>query len=281
MLLHQQPITSYNTSIALRLHEQENAAFHRVYFFGPFRLFRGSATCELRWRRNKAKSLLKWFILNRGKLFSADQLIDLFWPDMPLESASKNLYVTIHYLRHLLEPELTSGQQSSFIRRNPNNFYWFEMDESWWVDVVNLHHLLDHARELDKHGEATKAAFYYQKVVSYCERGFLSEDTYEQCFQIYRQQYDLHFSQALTRLIQIYLQHNDLERVLEYSHQALQVDPYCEQAACAIAKAHFLQGNAPKAFKQLNDFHRFLQEELGLDPSEEFQLLRKTITRGR
>jgi DNA-binding SARP family transcriptional activator len=268
-------------SIALRLHEQENAASHRAYFFGPFRLFRGSATYELHWRRNKAKSLLKWFILNQGKLFSADQLIDLFWPDMPPESAFKNLYVTIHYLRRLLEPELTSGQQSSFIRRNANNFYWFEMDESWWVDVLSLHHLLDQARELDRRGETMKATFYYQKIVNYCERGFLSEDSYEQCFQIYRQKYDLHFSQALARLIQIYLQQDDLERVLEYSHQALQVDPYCEQAASAIVKAHFLQGNVPKALKQFDNFHSFLQEELGLDPSEEFCLLREMITRGR
>src|SRR5689334_14396646 len=91
---------------------------YRTHFFGPFRLFLDNQPLGEPWRRNKAKALLKWFLLNPGKYYSADQLIDLFWADFSPDAAICNLHVTIHYLRHLLEPFLNSHQKSSFLRHN-------------------------------------------------------------------------------------------------------------------------------------------------------------------
>lgn len=109
--------------------EREQQAIFRAYSFGQFRLFcQDTFIRETMWRRNKAKTLLKWFLLNPGKLCSADQFIDLFWPDLTLEAASINLYVTIHCLRRLLEPALSPRQESKFIRRQSNNFYWLEIN---------------------------------------------------------------------------------------------------------------------------------------------------------
>lgn len=258
--------------------EREQNALFRVYLFGPFRLLHEKQPLgEPVWRRSKAKSLLKWFILHPGELCSADQLVDLFWPEVSPEAAYSNFHVTIHYLRRLLEPTITRGQDSLYIRRHTNNFYQLVIDAGWWSDVLEVQNLLEGAKRLERTGEDTKAAFCYRKIVSYCERGFLPEDTYEEAFHQYRRHYDCLYQQALLRLIEIYQQRNELHEVLEYAYQALHQDPYYEPAIKAVASVYIGQGNVSGAARMLDEFERFLDEELSIEPGKDIQALRKSI----
>lgn len=262
--------------------EREYSAYYRAYFFGQFRLFAHEKPVkETMWRRNKVKSLLKWFLLNPGKLCSADEFIDLFWPEVSLETASSNLYVTIHCLRHLLEPALHPREASKYIRRQSNNFYWFELDETWWTDIADVQHLFDTARAFDAHGDDVKASFYYRKVVGHCCSGFLPEDESEQWLRPYRQHYEYIYLQVLVRLIQIYQQRDELEEVLEYAYLALSLDAYCEPAMRAIVDVYFKQGNVGMARRRLDDFGSLLRRELGMEPSKEMHVLRMRIMEKR
>ena len=258
--------------------EREYSALYRAYAFGQFRLFcQEKPVKETMWRRNKVKSLLKWFLLNPSKLCSADEFIDLFWADLPSETAFGNLYVTMHCLRHLLEPSLGPREASKFIRRQSNNFYWFEMDETWWTDITEVQQLFETARAFDANGDDIKASFYYRKVVSHCGPGFLPEDEAEEWLRPYRQHYEYIYLQVLVRLIQIYQRRDELEEVLEYAYLALSLDPYCEPAVKAIIDVYFKQGNVGKAMRRLDDFGSFLQQELGMEPSREMHALRTKI----
>ncbi len=255
--------------------EREYDAYYRAYFFGQFRLFTQQKSIkETAWRRNKVKALLKWFLLNPGKLCSADEFIDLFWPDLPLETASGNLYVTIHCLRHLLEPSLGARETSKFIRRQSNNFYWFEADETWWSDIADVQSLFNTARAFDGRGEILKALFYYRKVVSLCSAGFLPEDESEQWLRRYRQHYEYIYLQVLVRLIQLHQQRGELEEIVEYAYMALSLDACCEPAMKAIIEVYFKQGNAGMALRRLDDFGSLLRQELGVEPGKELLALR-------
>src|SRR5579859_4654185 len=140
----------------------ESPTLYKAYFFGPFRVTRADQPLgEPVWRRNKAKALLKWFLLHPGRMFSAAQLIEVFWPGISGSSGSQNLHVTIHYLRHLLEPDLSSRQESHYIHRNKNNFYWFELDESWWADIFALHHHQTAAKEARERGNTREIIAQY------------------------------------------------------------------------------------------------------------------------
>lgn len=259
--------------------EREQRARFRVYFFGLFRLLYNNQALEQPvWRRNKAKSLLKWFLLHPGALCSADQLVTLFWPDISPETAYSNLHVTIHYLRRLLEPSLAPGQRSSFVHRHVNNFYQFMLDETWWVDVLEVQELVETGRELDQNGDFSGAAFYYRKVVGYCEKGFLPEDIYEDPFQQDRRHYECLFLQILLRLIEISQQHNVLHEVLDYAYQALYIDPYYEPAVKAIAHVYMEQGNTSVAMRTIDEFQRFLDDEMGIEPGKDILALRDQIT---
>src|SRR5579883_2352706 len=89
-------------------HPSRASARYNAFFFGPFHVTRDEQPLgEPTWRRNKAKTLLKWFLLNPGDLFSVEQLSHVFWPEVAPKIAASNLHVTLHYLRRVLEPDLT------------------------------------------------------------------------------------------------------------------------------------------------------------------------------
>jgi len=258
--------------------EYEYQATYRAYLFGPFRLLHGDQPIgELMQRRNKARMVLKWFLLNSGKLGSADEFIDLFWPEIAPEKALSNFHVTMHYLRHMLEPSLSPRQESTFIHRKPNNFYWFQIDESWWIDISDLEMLLERAREYDKRGDECRSAYYYRKAAQYYSQGFLPEDESESWLHPYRNRYKHTYLQVLMRLIQIYTQRNELENVLEYAYQSILIDPYSEQAVRAIVDAYLQQGNITLAQRRLDDFWRSLHADLGLHPNKELYALYERV----
>ncbi len=275
-MLHEQHTTDL---MASHPREREKNALLRIHLFGPFRLlYSKQPQKQTAWRRNKAKSLLKWFILHANKLCSAEQLALIFWPDVPLENAYGNLHVTIHYLRRLLEPSLTRGQHSTFIRLHSNNFYQFQSAASVWTDVFEVQELLESARKMDAMGEPLKAAFYYRKIASYCEQGFLPEDIYDDCFQQHRRYYECLYLQTLLRLIEIGQVRNEFHEVLEYAYLALRLDPFYEPAVKAITTVHMEQGNVLGATRTLNEFQGFLEKELGTDLGHELLELKQKIT---
>lgn len=278
MLPISKKIVKFSDTSFLHPREREHQAHYRAYLFGSFRLFFKNIPLEKQIsRRRKAGELLKWFLLNPGKLGSADEFLDLFWPDISSKTALDNLYVSIHYLRHLLQPELKTRQESKFIRRRPSNFYWFEMDDTWWADTIDVPHLFNTAREFEQKGNDIKASFYYRKVISYCSQGFLPENTAERWLEPYLRHYEHIYSQALQRMIQLCTQKGELEDAMEYAYQALVVDPYCEPATKAIIDVHLQQGNISAASRMLNNFCDFFQKTLGIEPGRDLRLLRDRI----
>jgi DNA-binding SARP family transcriptional activator len=260
--------------------EYEYCTPRRVHFFGQFQLFwHDQSLCKLIWRRSKAKTLLQWFLLNPGKLYAAEQLTDLFWNDLDEEAATRNLHVTVHYLRHLLEPDLPLRQESTFLRRNKNNFYWLELDDTWWVDIFDVHHLYTAAIKHDQESEASKAIFRYRKVVNYCSRGFLPGECSEAAFYAHRNQYESIYYQSLVRLILLFLEREELEEVMEYAYQALKLDHCCEIAVKAIALVHYQQNNHKAAIGILDEFQRRLRREFGVGPSQQIHKMRMEMVR--
>ena len=101
-------------------HLSQSHARYKAYFFGSFRITLDERPLgEPAWRRNKAKALLKWFLLNPSELFSLEQLSKLFWPDIAREVAASNVHVTLHYLRHVLEPQAGPWSSIDFYSPHP------------------------------------------------------------------------------------------------------------------------------------------------------------------
>lgn len=274
------PYTSSRQAARELVHprEYEDEAIYRAYLFGPFRVFRKDRPLgEETPRRKKALTILKWFLLNPGKPSSADEFIDMFWPDSPPQKALSNFHVTIHCLRRMLEPDLDPRQESAFIRRSLNNFYYFQLRESWWTDTSDVEMLFERGYASDAQGARGTACFYYRRVSSYCIQGFLAEDDSGDWLLPYRRRYQHIYTQVLMRLMQLSMQNNEREELLEYAYQMIQIDPYNELATRVIIDAHLQSGNVARAERRLQLFWDSLQRDLGVHPTKEFYALRERI----
>lgn len=258
----------------------QTQARYKAFFFGPFRITRDEQPLgEPNWRRNKAKALLKWFLLNHGSLFSIEQLSRLFWPESTEKVAINNLHVTLHYLRRVLEPDLAHGEPSSFVRRNRHNYYWFDLRGVWWSDISEVEYLSACAKEAERAGDLTQTIALSNRLLPYYKLGFLPEDIYEDVFSPYRRQHEYTYSRLLEHLLQLYIRVEQPYEALESALYLLSVDPYNENAVKAIVHIYLRQGNITGALRQIDGFQRSLKEDLGIEPGKEVLILRETILR--
>lgn len=257
-------------------------ACYKAYFFGPFRIIHNEQPLgEPTWRRNKAKALLKWFLLNPGDLFSVEQLSKLFWPEVSPKVAVSNLHVTLHYLRHVLEPDLASGCPSAFVRRNRHNYYWFDLNDNWWTDVFDARYLFTSAKEAERKAEFSRAIALYSQLVSYYSLTFLPEDIYEDSFSPYRRQHEYTHTQLLEHLMQLYIQTDRFDDAFSCALHTLSVDPYNENAIKTMVHIHLRQGNIAGALRQLDTFQDIIKQDLGIEAGKEILSLRTTILNSR
>lgn len=257
-------------------------ARYKASFFGPFRVMRDEQPLgEPTWRRNKAKALLKWFLLNPGDLFSVEQLSKLFWPEITPKVAASNLHVTLHNLRHVLEPNLASGSPSTFIRRNRYNYYWFDLNDMWWTDIFDVQYLSASAKEAEHKLEIPRAIALYCQLITYYSLTFLPEDIYEDIFSPYRRQHEYAYTQLLEHLMLLYIQANRFDDALSCALRTLAVAPYNENAVKTMVHVHLHQGNTTGALRQLDEFENVLREDMGIEPGKELLTLRSSILNSR
>lgn len=263
-------------------HPSWTHAHYKASFFGPFRVLHHTHPLgEPTWRRNKAKALLKWFLLNAGDLFSVEQLSSLFWPAIPLKVAVSNLHVTLHYLRHVLEPDLASGCPSTFIRRNRHNYYWFHLTDTWWTDLADVHYLLTSAQDAERSAHTSRAITLYSQLAAYYRLTFLPEDIYDDIFSPYRRQHEYAQTHALEHLMLLYTHTQRFDDAFSCALQTLSVDPYNEHAITTMVQIHLQQGNTAGALRQLDSFELLLQQDLGSQAGHALRSLRTTIVNSR
>lgn len=68
-----------------------------------------------RWRRSTAQTLVKLLAVAPELRRHREEVMDLLWPDAPMDAAVRNLRVTLHAARHALEPELAPRVPSSYL----------------------------------------------------------------------------------------------------------------------------------------------------------------------
>lgn len=255
---------------------------YEASLFGPFRItLSGRPLGEPTWRRNRARTLLKWFLVNPAELFSEEQLCFLFWPDRGREKAANNLHVTLHYLRHVLEPSLAPRCPSTFIRRNGQGYYWFDPQDLWWTDVLEVRALSAAAKEARRKGEISRAIALYEQSIAYYRLTFLPEDVYEDVFATHRCEHDIAHTESLNQLMHLYLRVGQLPSALSCAMQVLSIDPYREDAVKTIVHVYLRQGNFTSALRQLDDFLDTLRQDGSLAPDHELLTLRSNILQDR
>lgn len=262
-------------------HEAQPDAAYEATFFGRFGVRCAQRPLgELSGRRGSVRTLLKWFLLHPSERVSTSSLCEMLWPGRDPARASNNLHVTLHYLRHALEPDLAKGARSRFLRHDRHQQYWFEMGGDWWTDVCEVHELAHAGAAAESDGDIGRAIELYDRVANYHELSFMPEDVYEDTFADFRRQQSRAHGESLRHLMRLYTRVNQLPSAHVIALRALQLDPYDELAVKTLVMVRLSDGNATAAARQLDGFFDTLERDLGRSADSELVDLRSALRSG-
>lgn len=248
-----------------------------MIFFGHFRMYREQEIVEeTEWRRKKGKSILKFLVAHEGKPVSVDQLVDTFWPDIEPEKGYRNLHVTVHFLRRLLEPSLTSRSESSHILHE-NGFFRFVPTTDCFVDIYDYKNLFRLAESYKDEEQIEDMITCYKKMIELHGTGFLEDNLYEDWTESFRDEYKKMFFHTLIEVANYEEVHGHLDLAIDYLNRVLKVDPYDEKVHLQIMQIHLKKNNRNQAIRQYEKCMDLLRNELGIEPSSHLQDLYQKI----
>jgi DNA-binding SARP family transcriptional activator len=248
--------------------------------FGPFWVLRdGIEIADPAWgRRTSTRTLLKWFLLNPGQLFSTAELCEVLWSGRSVTKKINDLHVTLHGLRRVLEPDLPGRSPSRFIRTDSGR-YRFEPADRWWTDVNEIRQLWASALCSRDSGAYDTAIASLNRILHFYSQGFLPEDLYADAFAGFRDFHEQGHDEALRVLLGLYRDTGRRFEVLTCAQRILDRDGYSEAAVTALVEAHLEQGNLAAAIGELDRFTRIQEDDLGVRPSPHLLRLRDRARR--
>jgi DNA-binding SARP family transcriptional activator len=226
-----------------------------------------------KWPSRKARLVLAYLAIERGRMVAKDVLIDLFWPDAPPERGSNNLSIAIHQLRTALGAIDPDAAQCIVVRQG---LYGVDAAKVS-VDLWEFQNSLAEARRALERKDDASVRLSLAAATDICQGDLLESDPYEEWAGGPRRSLGVAFVQSLVWLAEDASKHGDWPRVLEYAARILQRDRCDEAAHRWLMTAHWKLGNRPQALQQYRLYEEALEEELGVQPSDEARLLREQI----
>jgi two-component SAPR family response regulator len=244
----------------------------RIFSLGVQEIFHGADRLgDDAFRKNqKARHMLTYLALERGRVVSDDALAEIFWPDEG-GRGRKNVYAIRTILRKALQPT-DCAQEVAYVCRMSQGL-GMNSELNWWHDVEELRQCLRRWEQAERQNQSSVALAALQRAAQLYRGPFL-ENCYLDWAITLRQQLEFHMTQALTRLAERLLDDPagqpealTLSEVLEVCQRALDIDVCCESAYALSMRSHLQAGRAQEALKVFDRCQRVLRRELQSDPS--------------
>ncbi len=217
-----------------------------IRMLGPFKVSRGEqALTAGNWKSKKALTALKYLAAHRDKGYvPRDVLMELLWPEAPLESAQKNLNSALTSLRKTLEPK-AGRDPSSYVLSRADTLS-LETGPAGWIDIEVFREKLGLAYQAKEVGDFDLYFHALHEATELYEGDFCSEDLYEDWCSQEREALKNEFMRLLMNLSIEYLRRGEFEEALRCLERAAAKDPgredvyrqqmtICSQAATARA----------------------------------------------
>ena len=227
------------------------------------------------WPGRKARLLLAYLAMERGRMAPRDVLIELFWPGSREDRGANNLSIAIYQIRSRLTELLPEAARAIVVRQG---LYGLDPDLVA-VDLWELHASLEAARHglEQKDGAAVKASLLH--AIGLCRGELLSSDPYEEWTTEPRRTLNSAWHKALAWLADEARSRQDWLGALDFGNQMLQRDACDESAHRLVIEAHLRMGNRSQAVRQYQACVETLSEELGVEPSPETRRAGESLSR--
>lgn len=245
---------------------------------GPVRILR-DADPATGFKSNKVRALLVYLAMEAGRPHARGVLAGLLWPDVPDRVALSNLRFALSNLRTVIGDR---NARPSFLIITRETVE-FNTAADCDVDVVSFHRYLAEAWRLSA-GEMAidnlkqAVAFYQGRFLE----GFPSDSpTFEEWVLLRQEELGHEILQALYDLVSLLEEKGDYRQALRYARQALDLEPWDEEAHRQVMKLLALDGQRSAALAQYETCRRVLANELDVEPTRETTRLYELIRDGK
>jgi predicted ATPase/DNA-binding SARP family transcriptional activator len=246
-----------------------------IYLLGNFSVWLGTKQItEEAFERRKARQLLKLLALQSEFRLHRDQVLDLLWPELPLESASSQLHKAVHQIRRALATTnpTTSPEKLLEVKDGELRLY---APGGVTTDVHLFTSLSKQALTTQRLSDLERAAAEY--------RGdLLSSDLYEEWTIESREALKDKATRLFKTLAETYVKEGEFAKAEESYGIALSKDATQEGIHEALLTLHAKQGNKEGLEGAFERYRRIVQSELDEGPSPEmtalYEKLLKTIS---
>ncbi|MCA9943204.1 MAG: hypothetical protein KC449_06960, partial [Anaerolineales bacterium] len=216
----------------------------------------------------KAQGLIIYLLLAGEKKHTREALMTLFWPEATLKAAQANLRQTVRRIGKVLpqsggHPLILSERKT--ISLNP--------EANYEVDVLTFEHLLAGSPSRAQMVEAV-ALFHGDFLADF----YLPDSNeFEEWVAAKRPYYRQQALATLDSLATHFLQKQDYAQAQTYTWRQLEIDPLRERACQQLMTALARTGQRSSALAEYERFRQLLEDELGVEPSQETAVLHQQI----
>lgn len=241
----------------------QNAAMV-IYCLGPFRVYHINQLIE-GWNGLKGQHIFKYLITNRSKPVPKDVLMDLFWPEMDVDAARRNLHQAVYSLRQTLKTSHSNFRHILF----ENDCYLLNSDLDMWLDFEEFEQHVAHGRHHEKNGRIEDAMREYGIAEGLYQGSFLEEDIYEEWTLQKREYLQNQYVQLINVLSRNYQNNQEYTAAIALCQKLLLQDNCCEEAHRRLIECYIAQNQRHLAIRQYQQCQEILAKELNLNPSPE------------
>jgi DNA-binding SARP family transcriptional activator len=245
----------------------------RVTLLGGFRVDRaGTGRPVSGWQRRTAKTLTKLLATVPGHALHREQILEILWPDVDLESALNSFAKALYAARRAFEPRLLPRETSTYLRLT---------DAVLALDTEHVVIDADAFQDLAQSALRQRSISAYEAALAAYAGELLPEDRYEDWSAERRTTLAGLHVRLLLRLAETLESRGDYSQAADRLHAALQQDATREDIHRRLMRLYAETGSRDQAVRQFQLCRDALQRGLDLLPEAETVTLYRDVLANR
>lgn len=241
-----------------RIETTEGHLLH-VKCLGNFSCYNDGEEKEpFRFRTAKAEELIALLVHHHGSPVAKERIMDILWPEMDLDKASKNLHATSYYIRDVLS---SKGHNDLFIRSKGS--YQLNTDGL----KCDLYILLELVEKSDPSNLER-----LEQVSSLYTGAYLEDKPYEWAMNM-RTWLETQYEENQLKLAKQYILMKETDKAEVLLKKIIYQNSICEEAYHLLITSYIKIGDQTNATLYYKKYENALQNELGIEPSDAIRQL--------
>lgn len=246
--------------------EHKNGVRLAVRVFKTFEVTVIGSQRSLAWRTKKGRELFAYLIEIQGKPVERKQLIQVLWP----EEIPDNAVAMLHNMIYNIRKDLSAYHLDGLVRYQDKKYsICMELIQKEGPDLDIISSIVekkDTAGLLEKESSFTR---YWGRYLEDIDSRWAEEQG---------NYYDKIYLEGCLLLAKFFSEQNDHKKAAVYYKNAGDLDPYSEEVEEMLLRCYRLSGDWKQMKKQYEEFRKLYKEDLGMEPSEKFELFYRTCS---